>query len=93
MSGTLKALLHALVREEIGRNLKKGERIDFTPWSTEQRKIAIFPDVSTGQYWAEIYGDEGDLRKLLPTEDEANHWARSTWDLLQRKKNATDGTR
>lgn len=89
---TGETLLRQLIREEIGRSFMRGERIDFYPWHTENTNVSIIRDAESEGFWVfveELTGDssEGKIhKKRLPSEEEAQHWARQVIDDLQRKE-------
>jgi len=79
--------LRTLIREEIGRNLRSGERLDHYPWITDDIKVQIYPDGVTDKWWAVVEPEEGEpLRVSRPTQEEATIWARLEWEKIRRKK-------
>lgn len=85
-------LLRALIREEIGRNLKRGDRVDFYPWAVEDNNVSIVFDTEKDMFWAYVEDKETGKtqKKLLPNEDEARHWARQMIDQKRQKGFAQD---
>lgn len=81
-------LLRALIREEIGRNLRRGERVDYYPWSVDDINVSIIYDNETNKFWAFVEEiSTGKVnKKLLPDEAEARHWARQQIDDMRRKE-------
>lgn len=85
-------LLRALIREEIGRNLRRGERVDFYPWRVDDTRVSIIYDMEQDQYWAYVEElSSGKVqKKLLPSEEEAQHWARQVLNTMRQKEFARD---
>jgi hypothetical protein len=82
-----------LIREEIGRNLRSGERFDAYPWNADDTNIEIYPDGDSDLWWASVEIPDGDdesstktVRAVKPSQEEAAHWARQEWEKFQRKK-------
>jgi len=85
MSHSIK-LLRTFLREEIARNLRRGERVDHYPWISEESRITIIFDIQNDQYLTTVENlSTGETEtKGLPSEEEAKHWARTISDKIQR---------
>jgi len=85
-------LLRMLIREEIGRSFMRGERVDFYPWTSDVTNVTIIKDIEGDQCWAYVEElSSGEVqKKLLPSEEEAQHWARQMSDVIRRKELSRD---
>lgn len=79
--------LRRIIREEIGRNLRSGERLDHYPWVADDIRVRIYPDAIQEKWWAEVEVEPGKvIRALKPNQEEASFWAREQWEKARRKK-------
>ena len=86
--------LRCLIREEIGRNLRSGERLDHYPWVADDIKVEIYPDAASEQWWALVEIEPGNVvRTSKSSQEEANFWAREQWEKARRKKFAVGETK
>lgn len=81
-------LLRALIREEIGRNQRAAERIDFYPWCTPDEKVSIFSNLSDENFTvaAEDLETGEVVQDDFEDQDEAKHWANQRVDRWRREK-------
>lgn len=77
-----------ILKEEIGRDLKAGQRIDHYPWTTEHFNINLYPVNNRDAWNAEITDRDQEVvySEDFPSEEEAKHWARMAKDYLERRR-------
>lgn len=77
-------LIRIFVREEIGRNLRRGEHTDAYPWNNADGGVSISYDPEEDSYLVTAtLGDRQETTRKK-SEEEAKHWARNTLDGFTR---------